>query len=99
MEKVKSYEEAFAKIQRATGISDIDNLVQTFVNAENHNFTLFNHVNDLTNELEKLEESITDVQKEIEKYKGQVRTARRQPASQLSLFGCSPLCAGRVHRA
>ena len=45
MEKVQSYEEAFARIQAATGISDIDELVTTFINAEDQNFALFNYVN------------------------------------------------------
>lgn len=56
MEKVQSYEEAFAKIQAATGISDIDELVTTFINAEDQNFALFNYVNELNSECEKLEE-------------------------------------------
>merc|ERR1711988_1910227 len=71
MEKVQSYEEAFAKIQAATGISDIDELVTTFINAEDQNFALFNYVNELNNEIEKLEEQIADIRSEIEKYKGQ----------------------------
>lgn len=70
MEKVQSYEEAFAKIQKATGITDIDELVQTFVNAEDQNFTLFNYANDLTAQQEKLEESIKDYKKEAIKYSG-----------------------------
>lgn len=71
MEKVQSYEEAFAKIQAATGISDIDELVTTFINAEDQNFALFNYVNELNGECEKLEEQISDIKAEIEKYKGQ----------------------------
>jgi hypothetical protein len=71
MEKVQSYEEAFAKIQKATKITDIDELVKTFVDAEDQNFSLFNYVNDLSNEMEKLEEQISEVKNEIEKYKGQ----------------------------
>jgi hypothetical protein len=47
MEKVQSYGEAFAKIQEATGITDIDELVTTFINAEDQNFSLFNYVNEL----------------------------------------------------
>eukprot|EP00742_Colponemidia_sp_Colp-10_P000533 GILJ01000580.1.p1 GENE.GILJ01000580.1~~GILJ01000580.1.p1 ORF type:complete len:574 (-),score=156.25 GILJ01000580.1:1098-2819(-) len=70
-EKVQSYEEAFAKIQAATGISDIDELVQTFINAEDQNFSLFNFVNELSNEIEILEQQIADIKTEIEKYKGQ----------------------------
>jgi len=71
MEKVQSYEEAFAKIQAATGISDIDELVTTFINAEDQNFALFNYVNELNGECEKLEEQISEIRSEIEKYKGQ----------------------------
>lgn len=70
MEKVQSYEEAFAKIQKATKITDIDELVQTFINAEDQNFSLFNYVNDLSNEIEKLEEKITNTETEIQMYKG-----------------------------
>merc|ERR1719262_2030879 len=33
IEKVQNFEEAFARIQAATGISDIDELVQVFINA------------------------------------------------------------------
>ncbi|GAQ87539.1 hypothetical protein KFL_003590130 [Klebsormidium nitens] len=71
LEKVQSYGEAFAKIQEATGITDIDELVTTFINAEDQNFSLFNYVNELNQEIEKLEEQIADIKAEIEKYKGQ----------------------------
>jgi len=71
MEKVQSYEEAFAKIQKATKISDIDELVATFIQAEDQNFSLFNYVNDLSGEIEKLEDSIAEVKEEIQKYRGQ----------------------------
>jgi uncharacterized coiled-coil DUF342 family protein len=71
MEKVQSYGEAFSKIQQATGITDIDELVTTFINAEDENFRLFNYVNELNQEIEKLEEQISDIKQEIEKYKGQ----------------------------
>ena len=53
LQKVQSYEEAFAKIQASTGISDIDELVATFIEAEDKNFSLFNYVNELNNEVEK----------------------------------------------
>ena len=68
MEKVQSYEEAFAKIQTATGITDIDELVTTFINAEDQNFALFNYVNEQTNEIEKLEEQVQALQDEQAKY-------------------------------
>ena len=70
LQKVQSYEEAFAKIQASTGISDIDELVATFIEAEDKNFSLFNYVNELNNEVEKLEEQISLTRREIEKYRG-----------------------------
>lgn len=88
MEKVQSYEEAFAKIQKATKITDIDELVHTFVHAEDQNFSLFNYVNDLANEIEKLEEQISNVKSEIEKYKGSgenTDAARKKLIAELEL--------------
>jgi chromosome segregation ATPase len=70
-EKVQSFEEAFAQIQAATGISNIDELVNTFIDAEDQNFSLFNYVNELNNEVEKLEEQIAEIKQDIDKYKGQ----------------------------
>ena len=69
-EKVKSYEEAFDKIQQATKISDIDQLVNTFIDAEETNFKLFNRVNSLSNEIERLEETIQNLENEIQQIKG-----------------------------
>ena len=81
LQKVLSYEEAFAKIQASTGISDIDELVTTFIDAEDKNFSLFNYVNELNNEVESLEEKIAATRKEIEQYRGQgqsVDSAKKQ---------------------
>jgi len=64
-ERVTAYEEAFAKIQAATGISDIDELVQTFINAEDQNFSLFNYANDLSADIEKLEAQISALRTEM----------------------------------
>lgn len=70
-DKVKMYEEAFAKIADATDITDVDEIVQRFLEDEDKNFSLFNYVNDLNSDIEILELQISDVKVEIEKYKGQ----------------------------
>merc|ERR1711959_239008 len=70
MEKVQTFEEAFAKIQAATGISDIDELVQNFVNAEDQNFSLFNYTNELSGDIEKLEAQISELKEEFETLRG-----------------------------
>ena len=53
---MQSYEEAFEKIKQATGISDPDEFVTQFIKVEDQNFSLFNYVNELNTEIEKLEE-------------------------------------------
>jgi len=63
-EKVASYEEAFARIQAATGICDIDELVQNFINAEDTNFSLFKYNNELSADIEKLEQQIAEYHEE-----------------------------------
>jgi len=45
--KVSAYEEAFARLQNSTKIHDLDQLVHTFTQAEDHNFQLFNQLNNL----------------------------------------------------
>merc|ERR1712054_166007 len=63
-DQINSYEEAFSKIQAATGICDIDELVQNFINAEDTNFTLFKYNNELTVDIEKIEQQIADYKEE-----------------------------------
>lgn len=70
-EKVQSYSDAFTRITEATGIADVDQLVATFVNAEDENYRLFKYVEELNQEIAKLEEQIGDVKAEIERFKGQ----------------------------
>lgn len=78
VEKVHSYEEAFEKIKQATGITDIDELVNRFIEAEDGNFSLFNYLNELNNEIEKSDEQLADLRAEMDKYKGQDRGADSQ---------------------
>mmetsp|Transcript_11347 Transcript_11347/g.17280 ORF Transcript_11347/g.17280 Transcript_11347/m.17280 type:complete len:531 (+) Transcript_11347:100-1692(+) len=70
-EKINSYEEALNKIQESTGIYDINEIVTRFLEAEEQNFSLFNYVNDINSEIERLEHSIADMRNQIEKYRGQ----------------------------
>jgi hypothetical protein len=67
---VESFEEAFAKIEAATNIRDIDTLVSTFIKAEENNFALFRFVNDLSNEIEATELQIVELRAELKRYQG-----------------------------
>eukprot|EP00962_Isochrysis_galbana_P059937 scaffold33794_cov112-Isochrysis_galbana.AAC.3 len=71
MEKVASYEEAFAQIQAATGIDEIDQLVDSFIENEDANFKMFNYLNELNSDIEKSEEAIAELKSDAEKFRGQ----------------------------
>jgi len=47
----ESFEDMFLRIQQATKIDDIEVLVESFIEAEDRNFSLFNYVNELTMEV------------------------------------------------
>ena len=64
------YEEAFKQIQAATGMTDVDDLVASFIAAEDQNFSLFNFVNELNQETEKLEETAFELRQEIDRFEG-----------------------------
>jgi hypothetical protein len=64
-----TYEKAFAEIRKVTGTHDIGELVQRFKAVEDQNFSLFNYVNEVNNEIEKLAEEIVDVQRNIDAMK------------------------------
>lgn len=64
-EKVTSLEEAFSRIQAATGICDIDELVLTFLNGEDQNFGLFKYNNLLRTDIEKLDSNISGLKEEF----------------------------------
>jgi len=66
--QIQNFEEAFNKIRAATGISDIDQLVKLFIKNEDHNFSLFNYVNEQNNEIERLEEQINTLREEERKF-------------------------------
>lgn len=68
IERVQNFEEAFQKIKAATRIDDLEELVAAFIKKEDQNFSLFNYVNEQTNELEKLEEWIAALRDEERKY-------------------------------
>ena len=58
---METYEEAFEKIKQLTGEDDLDLLVNRFIEVEDRNFALFNYVNEQNNEIETLNDAITEV--------------------------------------
>jgi hypothetical protein len=58
---VLSFEEAFMKIEEATGIKDTDVLVSQFIKAEERNFGLLKFINDQSEDIDRLETQISQI--------------------------------------
>lgn len=71
LETLESYEKTFAEIKRVTGNPDMAGLVQRFKAVEDTNFSLFNYVNEINNDIEKLSEEISEAQGQINAMKAQ----------------------------
>lgn len=67
MRNVKVIEDAFDQIKEATGISNIEEIVTTFIKAEEQNYSLYNYVNMLNTETDVLEESNKEIRDQIER--------------------------------
>lgn len=64
---MKVIEDAFEQIKEATGITAIDEIVTSFIKAEEQNYSLLNYVNKLTNETDQLEDSNREIREQIDK--------------------------------
>lgn len=71
LEQIHNYQEAFARIQEATGVSDMNELINAFLEAEEENRGLFAQITDLNAEAERLEAAVAEVRGEIDRHKGQ----------------------------
>ena len=69
LRNVKVIEDSFDQIKQATGISNIEEIVTTFIKAEEQNYSLYNYVNMLGTETVQLEESNEEIKEQINKIK------------------------------
>lgn len=67
LRNVKVIEDAFDQIKQATGISNNDEIVTTFIKAEEQNYSLYNYVHMLNTETDLLEESNKEIKEQIQK--------------------------------
>lgn len=63
-DKISYYEDAIQKIEGATGIRDVDKLIQIFRDNEENNFSLFTFANAQADEIDALEESVQKLREE-----------------------------------
>jgi len=66
---VKVIQDAFDQIREQTGIQSVEEIVTTFVKAEEQNYSLYNYVNRLNLETDHLEEENESFNSEIEEFK------------------------------
>ena len=62
---VKIIEDAFEQIKESTGIASVDEIVTTFIKAEEQNISLFNYVNVLNSEIDLIEEQNRNIEEEL----------------------------------
>ena len=65
---VKIIEDAFEQIKESTGISSVEEIVTTFIKAEEQNISLFNYVNMLNSEIDMIEEQNKNIEAEIKRH-------------------------------
>ena len=65
---VKIIEDAFEQIKETTGISSVEEIVTTFIKAEEQNISLFNYVNMLNSEIDMIEEQNKNIEHEIKRH-------------------------------
>ena len=68
-EKLRKYEEELTNLTEKTNLSSLDEIVKVYLDSEMQNFSLFNHVNELSGEMEQLDFQIAEIRSKINKHK------------------------------
>eukprot|EP01013_Petalomonas_cantuscygni_P002428 TRINITY_DN1248_c0_g1_i2.p1 TRINITY_DN1248_c0_g1~~TRINITY_DN1248_c0_g1_i2.p1 ORF type:complete len:580 (-),score=159.29 TRINITY_DN1248_c0_g1_i2:445-2184(-) len=102
---LQQWEERFQKLRLKTGVSDVGLLVGRYLHAEDDNFSLFNYVNELNTEAEKLEEQRAAAREALEAARAHEgadfadAVARRRQLKQLEQQLLQEEAAGQRYRA
>jgi hypothetical protein len=75
--KAEGFEEAFSKIQSATGFERIDDFVAHFIQIEEHNFHRFQYLNSLNVDIDKLETEVAELRREEDVLRQETSTSDR----------------------
>ena len=65
---VNIIEDAFHQIKQQTGIGNFEEIVTTFIKAEEQNYSLYNYVNQLNSEIDMIEEQNKSIEAEIKRH-------------------------------
>ncbi|KAG5683354.1 hypothetical protein PVAND_012640 [Polypedilum vanderplanki] len=70
MEKqLQEYDKIFQRINSLSGEKDVDKIISKFIKEEEENYALFNYVNELSHEIEQLNETVQQLQDSIDEHK------------------------------
>lgn len=67
-ESMENYEKAFAKIKEVTQCENINELVKRFTQIEDQNFSLFNYVNEINNQIGAISEENAKMERRLNDY-------------------------------
>jgi chromosome segregation ATPase len=81
-----TYESAFTEIRKVTGIDDIGELVEKFKAVEDQNFSLFNYVNEINNEIELHAEEIVHLQVRVNQMKVEAVEIEQERKAKLAVL-------------
>ena len=86
-EKSRQYDEALKKLAETSGIADLDEVVKLYLSEEMQNFSIFNHVSQLSNELERLDVQNAETRAQILRIEKEYKLAdQERQAKVLSLI-------------
>lgn len=75
---IEEYDTVFNTIKEITGITDNERLVDTFIETEVRNFSLFNLVSELNNNIESLREQISETEGKITQFNEESESTGQQ---------------------
>ncbi len=80
---VKIIEDAFEQIKEQTGIQSNDEIVTTFIKAEEQNYSLYNYVNTLNSDMDTIEEANKNIKAEIEKHENLMKMSEKDKENKI----------------
>lgn len=75
---VKIIEDAFDQIKEQTGIQSNEEIVTTFIKAEEQNYSLYNYVNTLNSDMDVIEEANKNINNEIKRHEELMKMSENQ---------------------
>jgi len=67
--KLKKYQQELKNLKHLTGLGSVEEVIKVYLDSEMQNFSLFNHVTELSSEMEKLDIQISEIKSAVEKLK------------------------------